>query len=121
MRCNGSIKIHVIGRNTLNISKEYTNLKEQGELKFAFNRCFEDWKRVLAKRNLLGIVVCPISNRKKQLSFYFLYLISKNYLQRLDAIKTDKKYIVYQNVELDYLFTSQVCHLRPCSNDYCAK
>jgi hypothetical protein len=57
MRCNGSIKIHVIGGNTLNISKEYTNLKEQGELKFAFNRCFEDWKRVLAIRNLLGIVV----------------------------------------------------------------
>ena len=48
-------------------------------------------------------------------------MISKNYLQRLDAIKTYKKYIVYQNVELDYLFTSLVCHLRPCSNDYCAK
>ena len=38
--------IHVIGRNTLNISEEYTNLKEQGELKFAFNRCFEDWKSI---------------------------------------------------------------------------
>lgn len=101
MRCNGSIKIHVIGRNTLNISKEYTNLKEQGELKFAFNRCFIDWKRVLAMRNLLGIVVFVLSVTEKKLSFYFLHLISKNYLQRLDAIKTHKKYIVYQNVELD--------------------
>ena len=53
MRFNGSIKIHVIGMNTQNISKDYTNLKEQGELKFAFNRCFEDWKIVLAMRNLL--------------------------------------------------------------------
>ena len=42
-----------------------------------------------------------LSVTEKQLSFYFLHLISKNYLQRLDAIKTHKKYIVYQNVELD--------------------
>jgi hypothetical protein len=36
----------MLSRNILNISKGYTNLKEQEELRFAFIRCFEDWKRV---------------------------------------------------------------------------
>jgi hypothetical protein len=108
----------MLSRNTLNISKGYTNLKEKEELGYTFIGCFEDWKRVLVRNSSF-----VYQYQKQQLSFYFLYLISKNYLQRLDAIKTEQKNIlyIYQNIELGYLFTSRICQLRPPSNDYCAK
>jgi hypothetical protein len=39
----------MLSRNTLNISKGYTNLKEKEELGYTFIGCFEDWKRVLVR------------------------------------------------------------------------
>ena len=52
----------------------------------------------------LGIAVLSYQYQKQQLSFYFLYLISKNYLQRLMLLRRIKKYIVYLSKHRARLF-----------------